>query len=114
MRNMEAAQAPGPNAINAPTASYSSRALGPAPMHGNQPNFGGLPPFQNPPAANTSQFDSSGRVSALAIDSGSGNIYVGTASGGVWLSTDGVTTFAFISDNMLPPVRPDRRPGAPP
>src|SRR5579885_1936917 len=106
MRSMEAAQGSGPNAINGPAASYSWRALGPAPMHGNQPNFGGFPLFQNPPAANTSQFDSSGRVSALAIDSGSGNIYVGTASGGVWLSTDGGTTFAVISDNMQPPVPP--------
>jgi photosystem II stability/assembly factor-like uncharacterized protein len=63
-------------------------SIGPMPMKGQQANFGGN--LFGP------TFDATGRVSAIALDP-AGNIYVGTAGGGVWLSKDGGTHFTWIS-----------------
>ena len=65
--------------------------IGPMPMKGQKANFGGN--FYGP------TFDAAGRVSAIAIDP-AGNIYVGAASGGVWLSKNKGATFAWISKNL--------------
>jgi photosystem II stability/assembly factor-like uncharacterized protein len=62
--------------------------IGPQPMLGQEANFGG--------AVFGSKFSATGRISALAVDP-SGNIFVGAASGGVWLSTDKGATFKPIS-----------------
>ncbi|MGO9062120.1 MAG: WD40/YVTN/BNR-like repeat-containing protein [Candidatus Binataceae bacterium] len=66
--------------------------IGPMPMKGQKANFGGN--FYGP------SFDAAGRISAIAIDP-SGNIYVGAASGGVWLSKNKGATFSWISKNLL-------------
>ncbi len=65
--------------------------IGPMPMKGQQANFGG--PLFGP------TFDAAGRVAAIAIDP-SGNIYVGAAGGGVWLSKDHGATFTWISQAL--------------
>jgi hypothetical protein len=68
--------------LGAPTPTWTF--IGPMPMKGQKANFGGN--LFGP------AFDAAGRVSAIAIDP-SGNIYVGAASGGVFLSKDGGSTF---------------------
>jgi hypothetical protein len=65
--------------------------IGPLPMRGQQANFGG--------ALFGPQFNATGRISALAVDP-AGNLYVGAASGGVWLSRDGGATFTSIGDTL--------------
>jgi photosystem II stability/assembly factor-like uncharacterized protein len=65
--------------------------IGPLPMRHQQANFGG--------AVFGPQFNATGRISALAVDP-AGNVYVGAASGGVWLSTDQGTTFHSIGDAL--------------
>ncbi|HEV3112363.1 MAG TPA: hypothetical protein VGY99_17895 [Candidatus Binataceae bacterium] len=62
--------------------------IGPMPMKGQKANFGGN--FYGP------AIDAAGRVSAVAIDP-SGNIYVGAAGGGVWLSKNHGASFTWIS-----------------
>lgn len=62
--------------------------IGPMPIKNEIANLGG--------ALFGTGFAATGRVSAIALDP-SGNIYVGTASGGVWLSQDHGATFSFIS-----------------
>ncbi len=86
----------------AATSSPSWTFIGPMPMKGQFANFGG----QATPPNDTGYgpaFDAAGRVSAVAIDP-SGNIYVGAASGGVWLSTNHGNSFSWISGgpNGLP------------
>jgi hypothetical protein len=65
--------------------------IGPMPMKGQQANFTG--DLFGP------AFDAAGRVTAIAVDP-AGNIYVGAAAGGVWLSKDGGTTFTWISKDL--------------
>jgi hypothetical protein len=60
-------------------------------MKGQQANFGGN--LFGP------TFDATGRVSAIAVDP-AGNIYVGAAGGGVWLSKDGGAHFTWISQKL--------------
>jgi hypothetical protein len=62
--------------------------IGPRPMKGQQANFTGN--LFGP------TFNAAGRVSAVAIDP-SGNLYVGGAGGGVWLSKNHGATFSWIS-----------------
>ncbi|HKD65977.1 MAG TPA: hypothetical protein VKB84_03985 [Candidatus Binataceae bacterium] len=71
-------------ALAAPSWTF----IGPQPMKGQLANFGGN--LFGP------TYDASGRVSAIAVDP-AGNIYVGAASGGVWLSKDGGSHFTWIS-----------------
>ena len=73
----------------AETAAPTWTFIGPRPMVNSQPNFGG-------PIAGAN-YGASGRVSAIAVDP-SGRIFVGAAGGGVWMSTDGGTTFKSIFD----------------
>jgi hypothetical protein len=62
--------------------------IGPRPMAGQKANFGGAQ-FGN-------TFNATGRISAIAIDP-AGNVYVGAAGGGVWLSKNHGSTFSWIS-----------------
>ena len=86
--------------------NFSWTAIGPQPMQNERANFGG--------AVFGPTFNASGRVSALAMD-GHHRLYVGTASGGLWLSTDvenaintgTIAHFTPISDNL-----PATNPGA--
>jgi hypothetical protein len=75
----------------APATTSSWTYIGPTPMQGQQANFGG--------ATYGPTFNASGRVTAIAIDP-SGNIYVGTGGGGVWLSRDGGATFSSVGDSL--------------
>src|SRR5579885_1959363 len=84
---MEAIANSGTNAA-APAVAGTWTFIGPQPMKGQKANFTGdlFGPI----------FNASGRVSAIAIDP-SGNIYVGTAGGGVWLSKNHGASFSWIS-----------------
>jgi len=74
------------------TASTPSwTAIGPRPILNEVANFGGM--LFGPP------FNATGRVTALVGDA-QGRVYVGTASGGVWLSTDNNATFTPITDSL--------------
>src|SRR5277367_2733549 len=53
--------------------------IGPQPIKTEIANFGGF--------TFGTGFNANGRVTAIAVDP-KGNVYVGTAGGGVWLSTD--------------------------
>ncbi len=79
----------------APATPFSWDFIGPLPMLKNLPNFGGAL-FTNAPMAN-----SQGRVSALAADPTTpGRLFVGTAGGGVWMTTDGGNSFKPIFDGQ--------------
>ncbi len=79
----------------APATDFSWDFLGPFPMLANLPNFGGVL-FTHAPMAN-----SQGRVSAVAADPTTpGRLFVGAASGGVWMTTDGGNTFKPIFDTQ--------------
>jgi hypothetical protein len=68
--------------------------IGPLPMLSGLPNFGGI--ITGAPLAN-----SQGRVSALAADPTTpGRLFVGAASGGVWMTNDGGNTFVPIFDQQ--------------
>ena len=85
------------NAASSPNWSF----IGPQPMANQQANFGGVP-FGN-------KFNATGRISAIAADPTTpGRIFVGAASGGLWMSTDSGATFTSIGQNLpLPdPVHP--------
>jgi len=67
--------------------------IGPMPMNGALPNFGG-------PIAGAT-FDATGRVTAIAADPTTpGRLFVGAPNGGIWMSNDGGTTFSPISDAL--------------
>jgi len=83
-----------PNAFSGSAAAFRWRPIGPLPV--NEPAFYvGTP---NPPIL----FHATGRISAITIDSTNGDIWVGAATGGVWLSTDHGATFASKGDAVLP------------
>ncbi len=66
--------------------------LGPLPMLGDLPNFGGK--ITGPALSNAT-----GRISALAADPKTpGRLFIGTAGGGVWMSNDGGTSATPIFD----------------
>ncbi len=65
--------------------------IGPTPMLGQQANFAG--------DTFGPTFSATGRITAIAIDP-SGDIYVGAAGGGVWLSTNGGASFSSIGDSL--------------
>jgi hypothetical protein len=79
--------------VNSPDWKF----IGPEPIEGVQSNFGGV--VLGP------SFDATGRVTAIAIDPTDvgtcGNtacvIFVGTAGGGVWMTSDGGNTFTLIT-----------------
>jgi photosystem II stability/assembly factor-like uncharacterized protein len=71
-------------------------ALGPAPI----PNGQTLPADVN--GISLTQAPVSGRVTAVAIDSGDPNtVYVGTAQGGLYQSRDGGATWTALLDNAM-------------
>jgi photosystem II stability/assembly factor-like uncharacterized protein len=83
-------------AIAAPAATATPMwtALGPLPITNETAIFGGDP--IGLPLAN-----SSGRVTAIAVDpTTSGRLFIGTAGGGVWMSTNGGTSFTPIFDSQ--------------
>jgi hypothetical protein len=67
--------------------------IGPMPMARQQANFTGLPLYGP-------IFNAAGRISAIAVDPTTDFIYVGAASGGVWLSKDSGSTFTWISKDL--------------
>ena len=88
-RAMERAARAGLSADQLGAATASSwKFIGPQPIVKEQANFGGM--------LFGSGFNATGRVAAIAVDP-SGNVYVGTATGGVWLSTDKGAHFKWIS-----------------
>ena len=79
----------------APAIPFSWDFIGPLPIFNNLPNFGGVL-FTGAPLAN-----SQGRVSAVAADPTTpGRLFVGTAGGGVWMTTDGGNSFTPIFDGQ--------------
>jgi hypothetical protein len=67
--------------------------IGPQPMLNALPNFGGSIPGAT--------FNATGRISALAADPTTpGRLFVRAANGGVWMSTDGGSTFTSIGDAL--------------
>ncbi len=100
MRAMAAAQRSrqtltgGPAAAAAATPSW--QFIGPLPMQNSRANFGG--------ELLGSTFNATGRVTAITVgstpESGPAPICVGTANGGVWMSTDDGVTFASITDSL--------------
>jgi len=92
MRAMERANSS--RAAPAATAAPQWTALGPAPIINETPMFGTDP--VGGPLAN-----SSGKVTAIAADpTTSGRLFIGTAGGGVWMSTNGGTSFTPIFDGQ--------------
>jgi len=91
MRRMELAQPLG--AESGKSLSPSSWSfIGPEPMKDALPNFGGAMPGL--------KFNASGRISALATDPTTpGRVFIGAAAGGVWMTTNGGTTFKPIFDS---------------
>ena len=84
---MEAAQA-GRRHEQQPTWNF----IGPQPMLNALSNFGGvILPIGN---GDLGKFSATGRISAIATDPTTpGRLFVGGANGGVWMSTDGGSTF---------------------
>lgn len=68
--------------------------IGPQPMLGEGANFDGV--LLGGPIANVT-----GRITALAVDPRTpGLVFVGAATGGVWMSADGGASFVSIGDNL--------------
>lgn len=79
----------------APATDFTWDFIGPMPMLNNVPNFGGKQ-FKTDPLTN-----SQGRVTAVAADPTTpGRLFVGTAGGGVWMTTDGGNSFTPIFDDQ--------------
>ena len=91
---MEAAQA-GRRHEQQPTWNF----IGPQPMLNALSNFGGvILPIGN---GDLGKFSATGRISAIATDPTTpGRLFVGGANGGVWMSTDGGSTFTPIGDAL--------------
>ncbi len=69
-------------------------ALGPVPITNETPIFGG-DPIGGPLAS------ASGKVTAIAVDpTTSGRLFIGTSGGGVWMSSNGGTSFTPIFDSQ--------------
>jgi hypothetical protein len=83
------------SAATALTSQFSWLPLGPDPAVVNEsPNFSTWIP-------SSVTLNASGRVTAIALDSNqSGRLFVGTANGGMWQSTDGGATFANIGSAL--------------
>ncbi len=84
-----------PAAVAAPAWTF----IGPEHLN-EQANFGGLliaptaMPMATPtPTLTPGFYSATGRVTSIAFDPQSSNLFVGTANGGVWKSTDLGTTF---------------------
>ncbi len=91
MRRMEA-QTQSSALATAPSPTWTF--IGPQPMLGEVANFGGV--LVGGPIA-----DVTGRITALAADPRTpGLLFVGAATGGVWLSSDGGASFVSIGDNL--------------
>ena len=75
------------------------RFIGPQPMMNEPPDFGDLTPFFGPNSPGV-HFDATGRVTAIAVDQRSGDLFVGAANGGVWLSHDSGAHFTPITDSL--------------
>ncbi len=74
--------------------TFTWNSLGPEPITGNYPNFGGL--FTGPPMTT-----SAGRFSAVAADpTVNGQLFAGAAGGGVWRSTDRGNTFLQVFNSQ--------------
>ena len=81
-------------AAPAATATPMWTSLGPLPIVSETPLFGNT--AIGPPLASAS-----GRVTAIATDpTALGRLFVGTAGGGVWMSTNGGTSFSPIFDSQ--------------
>jgi hypothetical protein len=80
---------PTPTPTPSPPAAWNF--IGPEPMTGALPNFGGPIPGAT--------FHATGRVTALAVDP-SGQIFLGATGGGVWTSTDGGSHWTSIEDAL--------------
>ncbi len=89
MRQMQAA-----TALSTTAASgFSWQFIGPQPMNNALPNFGG--PISG------ATFDANGRVVAIAPDpTTGGRLFIGASGGGVWMSTDGGSSFTSIADSL--------------
>jgi hypothetical protein len=84
------------SAASSPSASPTPQwtALGPVSVTNQTPDFGG--DTLGGPLANAS-----GKVTAIAADpTTSGRIFIGTAGGGVWMSTNGGVNFVSIFDSQ--------------
>ncbi len=75
------------------------RFIGPQPLLNEPPDFGDLTPFF-PPGSPGTHFDASGRVTAIAVEPRTGDVFVGAAGGGVWLSRDRGVHFRPITDSL--------------
>src|SRR2546422_6349765 len=81
------------SSLGGPRVRPTWQFIGPQPMLNALPNFGGPIPGAT--------FNATGRISALAADpSTPGRLFVGAANGGVWMSTDGGSTFTPIGDAL--------------
>ncbi len=81
-------------------SSFTWKFIGPKPMLNEVANFGGITSNTWSPLSSAT-----GRVTAIAFDPNTrGQLFVGTANGGVWIGTssDGGTTFVFksITDSL--------------
>ncbi len=107
-----------PEYLNAPATSVDISRSAPAatsvpawtfigPEHLNEPvNFGGplftptATPAATPTATPPGTYTATGRVTSIAFDSQSSNIFVGTANGGVWKSADLGATFQPLTPTV--------------
>jgi hypothetical protein len=89
MRAMEASAA---SSTASPSTTWTF--IGPQPIKDAQPNFA-------EPIPGGANYDATGRVTSVAVDPVSGDIFVGAASGGVWRSAGDGSMFAPITD-LLP------------
>ena len=90
--SMQAVQRRAGGAVSAPAATATPfwTALGPRPITGEIPFFGTDP-------LGGALSSATGKVTAIAVDpTTSGRLFIGTSGGGVWMSTNGGTTFTPI------------------
>jgi len=98
-----------PGGAYAAARQQYERAFGHAPGQAapviNQNTWGSIGPAPitntgwNP--TNSGQFNQTGRINSIAVDPTNNNvIYIGAATGGVWKTTDGGTTWTPLTDNQ--------------